>query len=109
MPSTPNGPPTWRSASCRPTPTWRTPSCSSHRTCPARSLGRASTSTAARRCGDVQKRPAEVPLLYISGQKGIVYISGQGRQMKLALQLGYWGAQPPADAVAKAQAAERLG
>jgi F420-dependent oxidoreductase-like protein len=29
--------------------------------------------------------------------------------MKLALQLGYWGAQPPADALAKILEAERLG
>src|SRR6516225_8198805 len=29
--------------------------------------------------------------------------------MKLALQLGYWGAQPPPDAVAKIIEAERLG
>ena len=29
--------------------------------------------------------------------------------MKLGLQLGYWGAQPPADAVEKIQEAERLG
>src|SRR4051794_9128316 len=29
--------------------------------------------------------------------------------MKLAVQLGYWGAQPPGDAVAKVKEAERLG
>ena len=29
--------------------------------------------------------------------------------MKLALQLGYWGAHPPTDALEKVQAAERLG
>ncbi|MDX1649389.1 MAG: LLM class flavin-dependent oxidoreductase, partial [Myxococcota bacterium] len=31
------------------------------------------------------------------------------KSLKLGLQLGYWGAQPPSDHVALAQEAERLG